>query len=254
MSSLAGKVAIVTGAAQGLGEADARVLVERGARVVMTDINDERGQAVAQAIGADYQHQDVSDEAGWDALMQHVMAQYGQLDVLVNNAGIAVIADIETTTTEQWRRTLAIHLDGTFFGCQRAVAAMAERGGAIINMSSVAALQGLSEYLAYSAAKGGIRSMTKSIAAYCKGKGFPIRCNSIHPGSISTPMVHAALEHSMGLKFDDAEDPEALRQQLGIGEPLDIANMVAFLASDEGKHLNGTELVVDNGATSLYSA
>ncbi len=252
MGSLEGKVAVVTGAAQGLGEADARVLAEQGARVIMTDINDDQGQAIAQQIGADYLNQDVSEEASWDRLMAHVSNNYDGLDVLVNNAGIAIIADIESTTTEQWRRTLSIHLDSTFWGCQKAVKAMKARGGSIINMSSVVALQGSADYLAYAAAKGGIRSMTKSIAAHCRAKGYKIRCNSVHPGSISTPMVHAALAHSAGIKFDEAEDPEALRLQLGIGEPLDIANMVAFLASDEAKHVNGAELVVDNGATSIF--
>ncbi len=128
---------------------------------------------------------------------------------------------------------------------------MKERGGSIINMSSVVALQGSADYLAYAAAKGGIRSMTKSVAAHCRRRGYPIRCNSIHPGVISTAMVHAALEHSSGLKFNEHEDPEALRQEMGIGEPLDIANMVAFLASDEAKHVNAAELVVDNGSTAV---
>jgi len=129
---------------------------------------------------------------------------------------------------------------------------MQARGGSIINMSSVVALQGSSEYLAYSAAKGAIRSMTKSIAAHCRAKGYPIRCNSVHPGSINTAMVHAALEHSAGIKLADAPDQEAMRLQLGLGEPLDIANMVLFLASDDAKHVNGTEMVVDNGATAIF--
>lgn len=249
---VSGKVAIITGAAQGLGAADARLLAAEGARVIMTDIDDNRGRALAQEIGADYRHQDVADENGWSELMAYVASEYGRLDVLVNNAGIAVIANIENTTTAQWRRTLAVHVDSTFFGCQHAVRMMQARGGSIINMSSVVALQGSSEYLAYSAAKGAIRSMTKSIAAHCQAKGYPIRCNSVHPGSINTAMVHAALEHSAGIKLADAPDQEAMRLQLGLGEPLDIANMVLFLASDDAKHVNGTEMVVDNGATAIF--
>ena len=251
MSSLQDKVVVVTGAAQGLGEADARVMAKRGARVVMTDINDDRGQSIAQEIGADYLHQDVSEESGWDGLMAHVQENHGRLDALVNNAGIAVIADIETTTTEQWKRTLDIHLNGAFWGCQHAIKAMKERGGSIINMSSIVSLQGYADYLAYGSAKGAIATMTKSIAAHCRNKGYNIRCNSVHPGSISTPMVHAALEHSMGIKFNELDDPEAKRLEMGLGEPNDIANMVAFLVSDEGKHINGAELVVDNGQSSL---
>ena len=130
---------------------------------------------------------------------------------------------------------------------------MKERGGSIINMSSVVALQGSADYLAYSAAKGAIRSMTKSIVSHCLRKGYPIRCNSVHPGSIDTPMVEAALAHSVGVKIAEAPDRQAMRKQLGIGEPEDIANMVAFLASDDAKHVNGAELVVDNGATANFA-
>ena len=170
--------------------------------------------------------------------------------MLVNNAGIAIVADIEQTTTQQWRDTLRVHLDGTFFGCHHAIPAMRESGGgSIVNMSSTAALVGIAPYLAYSAAKGGIRSMTKSIAAHCKAQGLPIRCNSVHPGSIHTPMVEHALSTLAGVDLAGAENPEAMRRALGIGEPLDVANMVLFLASDESKHVNGAEFVVDNADT-----
>jgi 3(or 17)beta-hydroxysteroid dehydrogenase len=172
------------------------------------------------------------------------------LDVLVNNAGIAHIANIESASTDQWHDILRVHLDGTFFGCRSAIPEMTKSGsGSIINMSSIAALVGLSSYLAYSTAKGGIRSMTKSIAIYCREQKNNIRCNSIHPGSISTPMVHAALETLSGINLMEQEDPEATRKAMGIGEPLDVANMVLFLASEESKHVNGAELVIDNGAT-----
>ena len=250
MGRLEGKVAIVTGGASGLGAADVRRMSEEGARVVMTDVNEEGGRAVAEAAGAQFFLQDVADEASWLRLIETVMTIYGRLDVLVNNAGIAVAQDIEQTTTETWRRTLAIHLDGTFFGCHYAIPAMKESGGgSIINMSSTAALIGIPPFLAYSAAKGGIRAMTKSIAVHCRAKGYGIRCNSIHPGSIDTPMVHAALANTRGMNISDAKDPEALRKSLGLGEPNDVANMVVFLASDESKHINGAELVIDNGDT-----
>ena len=168
----------------------------------------------------------------------------------MNNAGIAPIATIESTTTEVWRRVLGIHLDATFWGCQSAIALMKKTGGgSIVNMSSTAALIGLGPYLAYSAAKGGIRSMTKSIAIHCRQEGLGIRCNSVHPGSISTPMVHKALKSLTGTDLMAEEDPEKARLALGIGEPEDVANMVLYLLSDESKHVTGAEMVVDNGDT-----
>ena len=161
-----------------------------------------------------------------------------------------MIADLLRTTTEIWRRTLAVHLDGTFFGCRAAVPAMKQGGGgSIINMSSTAALVGIAPYFAYSAAKGGIRSLTKSIAVDCRERKNGIRCNSIHPGSIDTPMVQAALEGLQGVKLQDEADRDAIRISMGLGEPNDVAYMVLFLASDESKHVTGAELVVDNGDT-----
>ncbi len=253
MGRVAGKVGLVTGAAQGLGEADARRLVEEGAQVVITDIDDDRGRAVAAEIGADYQHLDVSDADAWQMVMAEVLGRHGRLDILVNNAGIAIIKNIENTTVEEWRRTLAVHLDGAFFGCQQAVAAMRETGGSIVNISSITALQAPAEYLAYAAAKGGIRTLTKSVAAHCKAKGYPIRCNSIHPGLIHTAIVEAAVRHSAGVELANAEDPAAIRREMGIGMPVDVANLVLFLASDESRHINGAELVVDDGATAVLA-
>jgi 3(or 17)beta-hydroxysteroid dehydrogenase len=243
-------VVLVTGAASGLGLADARMLVAQGARVIMSDIDQERGAALAQELGADFLHQDVADEQRWGEIMSDIQARFGRLDGLVNNAGIAPIADIENTTTATWRTTMAIHLDATFFGCQAAIRLMKESGGgSIVNMSSTAALVGIPDYLAYSAAKGGIRSMTKAIAIHCRRQRYGIRCNSVHPGSINTPMVQEALRELMDVDLNAAEDPERLRRKLGVGEPDDVANMVTFLLSDQSKHINGAEMVVDNGDT-----
>lgn len=250
MTRVEGKVAIVTGAASGLGAADARLLAAEGAEVILTDVNESAGKELAVAIGGEFVAQDVSDEDGWPRLVDHVMARHGRLDVLVNNAGIAFIANIEQTTTEIWRKTLAVHLDGTYFGCRYALPAMqASGGGSIINMSSTAALVGIAPYFAYSAAKGGIRSLTKSMAAHCRASKNGIRCNSVHPGSIDTPMVEAALEGLVDVKLREHEDREASRIAMGLGEPRDVAYMVLFLASDESKHVNGAEMVVDNADT-----
>lgn len=250
MGRVEGKVAIVTGAASGLGEADARLLAREGAQVVITDINASAGQKVADEIGAHFVEQDVSVEETWPALVGEVMERHGQLDVLVNNAGIAIIANVEQTTTEIWRRVLSIHLDGTYFGCRYALPALAEgNGGSIINMSSTAALVGNAPYFAYSAAKGGIRSLSKSVAAHCRGTKNGVRCNSVHPGSIDTPMVEEAIAKLGGVVLSEVEDREAMRRKMGIGEPDDVAYMVLFLASDESKHVTGAELVVDNATS-----
>ncbi|HSG88940.1 MAG TPA: SDR family oxidoreductase [Pseudomonadales bacterium] len=260
MGRVEGKVCIVTGAAQGLGAADARLLAAEGARVILTDIDAEAGQATAAAIGGDVRFlvHDVADEARWIEVVDDVLATEGRLDVLVNNAGIAPIADVEHTSTEVWRRTMAIHLDGTFFGCKHGIEAMKQSapdsgkhsgGGSIINMSSTAALVGIGPYFAYSAAKGGIRALTKSVAIHCRQARLGIRCNSVHPGSISTPMVHEAFRTLVGMDIVDVEDPEAKRIELGIGEPDDVAWMVVYLASDESRHVTGAEMVIDNGDT-----
>jgi len=248
MTGVKDKVVLITGAASGLGLADAQVLTEQGARVVMTDIDAERGGDLAAQIGAMFLPQDVADEARWAEVMEVVQAEYGRLDGIVNNAGIAPIADIETTTTDMWRKTLAIHLDGTYFGCRAAIKLMKESGGgSIVNMSSTAALVGIPDYLAYSAAKGGIRAMTKAIAVHCRRAKLRIRCNSVHPGSINTPMVQNAVKQLMDIDLDD--NAEKKRKAMGIGEPRDVAHMVVYLLGDESKHVNGTEMVIDNADT-----
>ena len=243
------KVVLITGAASGLGLAESRMLAAEGAHVVMTDIDEEAGAAHAADIGATFVTHDVSDEEAWARVMATVAERFGRLDGLVNNAGIAPIGDIEHTTTDVWRRTLAVHLDGTFFGCRHAIPLMKPTGGSIVNTSSTTALVGYAPYLAYSAAKGGIRSLTKAVAAHCRSQKLGIRCNSIHPGMIDTPMVQGAVRQLLGVDLAGAEDPEALRVRLGIGQPDDVAHLVVFLLADESKHLNGAELVIDDGST-----
>ena len=248
MTSVQDKVVLITGAASGLGLADAQVLSEQGARVVMTDIDAVRGADLAAQLGATFLRQDVADEGRWTEVMDIVKAEHGRLDGIVNNAGIAPIADIEATTTDMWRQTLAVHLDGTYFGCRAAIQLMKESGGgSIVNMSSTAALVGIPDYLAYSAAKGGIRAMTKAIAVHCRRAKLGIRCNSVHPGSINTPMVQNAVKQLMDIDLDD--NAEKKRKAMGIGEPQDVAHMVVYLLSDESKHVNGAEMVVDNADT-----
>ncbi|MRV71666.1 SDR family oxidoreductase [Duganella sp. FT92W] len=233
MKRVDGKVVLVTGAASGLGRADALLLAREGAHIVVSDINEEAGRQVALECGGVFVRHDVTSEADWRRVVAVAVERYGRLDVLVNNAGIVIPANIETTTLEQYRLLNAIHAEGTFLGCQAALGAMKERGGAIINIASITALRGSPQVLAYAAAKGAIRSLSQSVAAHCIDKGYPVRCNAIFPGVMATPLVIAVVGENYP----------------GAGQPDDVANMVLFLASDESRFVNGAEFVVDNGAS-----
>lgn len=250
MGRVEGKVALVTGAASGLGLADARRLAEEGASVVLTDINEagaEAAERIASETGAQtlFLQQDVTDPERWKAVIEETEARFGGLDILVNNAGIVIVATPETTTLEQFRLANAVMNEGVFLGCQAALPALKRRGGgAIINMSSVASHLGYPVFFAYSAAKGAVRSMTKSLAVHCQMNGYNIRVNSIHAGAIDTPMIHDSFSQ-LGM---DVPDPEADNPEdpVGIGKPEDVANLVLYLASDESRFVNGAELMVDN--------
>ncbi len=247
MGRVDGKVVIVTGAASGLGLADAEHLAAEGAKLVLTDINDEAGEALAEKLRAGgseaiYLHQDVRDEARWDEVVAETEKQFGRLDGLVNNAGVVLIAMPEQTTLEQFRFVNAVMNEGVFLGCKAAMPLMRKSGGgSIVNMSSVASHIGFPVFFAYSAAKGAVRAMTKALAVTSQMQGDKIRFNSIHAGAIDTPMVKTANE-ALGIE-PDPEDP------VGIGAPSDVAHMVVYLISDESRFVNGAELVIDNALT-----
>ncbi len=250
MSRVSGKIVMITGAASGLGKADAWKLAEEGATVILTDINDE-GEALAREIQeatgqtTRFFHQDVSDEDRWQEIMDRIVDEFGGLDVLINNAGVAHITTPESTTLEEFRKTNAVMSEGVFLGCRAAIPAMKRRGGgSIINMASIASHLGYPVYFAYSAAKGAVRSMTKVVAAHCQSKGYNIRCNSVHPGAIDTPMVHSNFA-ALGMEPPDPDkyDPS---NPVGVGKPEDVANLVLYLASDESRFMNGAELLLDN--------
>jgi|TARA_B110000483_G_scaffold6401_1_gene7552 3(or 17)beta-hydroxysteroid dehydrogenase len=247
MGRVTDKVAIITGAASGLGLASARRLAEEGARVVLADINLEQGQAVADEIpGARFEHLDVTREANWIALIDKVIADVGRLDILLNCAGIVRLASIEDTTEEIWRQINAVGTDGTFFGCKHALRVMKSAGrGSIINMCSTASIQGGPMIFAYAASKSAIRGMTKSVAVLSAQHGYGVRCNSVHPGNMRTPMLEGMKE------IVRENDPEAAKamENVWVGEPVDVANMVLFLASDESVAVNGAAMVVDNTTT-----
>lgn len=246
MSRLKGKVCIVTGAASGLGAADARMMSAEGARVVLTDVNVEQGQKLAMGIEhAIFVKHDVRSEADWQAVIAKTLETFGRLDVLVNNAGMVTFGTVEETTLEQFRLINSVMSEGTFLGCKYAIPVMAKSGGgSIINVSSVAAIKGISPVFAYTAAKGAILSMTRSVAAHCHEQGNKVRCNSILPGAHETPMTAAAIS-----ALDASAAGLMEIQNNGQGQPEDVGNLVVFLASDESRHITGTQLVIDNGET-----
>lgn len=247
MGRVEGKVCLVTGGASGLGRADCIRLAEEGAKVMVTDVNVEGGEETANLAGenAIFLRQDVANESEWQSTIAKTVDHFGKLNVLVNNAGIVIVETVESTTTDQWRFAQSVMTDGVFFGCKYGIGAIKENGemGSIVNVSSTAAFLGYPVFFAYAAAKGAVRSMTKSVAVHCQMSGYPIRCNSIHPGSIDTPMVASASAQVGPPPAPVANTPPGP----GLGEPIDVANTVLFLASDESKFINGAEILIDNG-------
>jgi len=246
MGKMDGKVALITGGASGLGAEDARVLARERAKVVITDVQDDLGAQVAAEIpGCIYLHHDVRDEARWHEVVAETVRTFGRLDTLVNNAGLVKFGTVEDLSYADFKLQTEVMLDGTFLGCRSAIPHMTKGGGgAIINMASVAALKGISTIPAYSAAKAGIIGMTRSIAIHCQEQKYRIRVNSLAPGGIVTPMTAQALAQ---LPADSAGLDQI--NNLGMGQPIDIANMVLYLASDDGRHITGTNIVIDNGET-----
>ena len=251
LDRLKNKVAIITGAAKGLGEANSRRFVSEGATVIMTDVDVENGKRVAAEIGdnAIFYKQDVRDEDGWIALVKRVMADHGRLDILVNNAGVVEAGTIGTQSAEDYHFVMQVSADGTFFGCKHAIPAMKKTGGSIINMASIASVQGAPNVIAYCAAKGAVESLSRGIAAHCANNKLKIRCNSIHPAAILTPMVESMPEKIAKAKLDN--NNPSMANAMKLGEPSDVANMVLFLASDESKHISGTRMVIDNGLSTV---
>ena len=249
MGRLEGKTALVTGAASGIGLQTSIRLAEEGARVMMTDINLEEGlqQAEKPGVNATFLKLDITEEEEWISVLDETVKRFDRLDILVNSAGMVLIADVEQITLEDWRKVHAVNLDGTFLGCKHGVRVMKEFGaGSIINLSSVSGMIGGFNLAAYNSSKGAVRMLTKSVALHCARAGYGIRCNSIHPTFIETPMLESMIR--------DSPDPEKARQTLvrqvplrRIGKPDDVANMIVYLASDESTFVTGTEMVIDGG-------
>lgn len=249
MGRVQDKVAIVTGAASGVGKEDAILLAKEGAKVVLTDLNEKDGSAIAAKIGesALFLKHDIASEEDWKRVVAATEEKFGGLDILVNNAAILMQGTIEDTSLDTWQKVQRVNSDGYFLGCHYGYAAMKKRGGgSIINMSSMAAIGGVSSFCAYSASKGAVAAMTRSIAAYSRFNHIPIRCNSIHPDGIKTPMVfNLPRDPKKASTVREMNDPK--RVMARFCEPTDIANLVLFLASDESRFINGSEYRIDNG-------
>lgn len=252
---LQGKITLITGAARGIGAAIARAFVAEGAFVYVTDIDGTTGEALSASLGdhSQFLTLDVRDEAQWQQVSTHILAERGPLDVLVNNAGITgfeggfVPHDPEHVTLADWHAVHATNLDGTFLGCKYAILSMKHRGtGSIINLSSRSGLVGIPTAAAYASSKAAVRNHSKTVALYCAQQGWKIRCNSLHPAAILTPMWEPMLgsgferEHNMAMLVKDTP----LRR---FGTPEEVAAVAVLLASDEASYITGAEFTIDGG-------
>lgn len=268
MPDLSGKAAIVTGCASGIGAATVRRLVADGAQVLGTDINASAGAALCAEVGAHFAEQDVSDRARWNDIVAEAVQTFGRLDILVNNAGIVSGgndgASIGEVDDETWDQVLAVNLTGTMAGCRAAIPEMAKNGaksaansaaksgggagGAIINIASTTALAPLPTDVGYSASKGAVRVMSKSIATWCAQQQNGIRCNTVIPGATETGILDATEVEMPGFKAAVAATSPMNR----LADPAETAAAIAFLASDECPFMTGAEMLVDGGALSIH--
>ncbi|MEU4422546.1 glucose 1-dehydrogenase [Actinoplanes sp. NPDC024001] len=249
MGRLDGKVALITGGARGMGKAHARHFVAEGARVVVGDVLDDRGQAVADGLGADrcrFVHHDVTSEAEWAAAVAATLSAFGRVDVLVNNAGILRHAPVAEMEPAEFRQVIEVNLIGTWLGIRQVAPAMTTAGGgSIVNISSIEGFAGAAGLSAYSASKFGVRGLTRSAAQELGPLG--IRVNSVHPGGVMTSMALSAAQTMTGV------DPTGFLKALPIArfaEPVEISRLVAFLASDESSYTTGAEFLADGGLLS----
>lgn len=246
-SRLEGKVALITGGARGMGASEAQLFIDEGARVIITDILDEDGKKTAARLSSDgnnciFLHHDVTSESDWDAVLKESLSTFGQIDVLVNNAGIFERGTVLDTSLAMFERTMDINVTGVFLGMKTVAPHMVQRKtGSIINISSVAGLNGTPGFLAYGASKWAVRGMTKGVAKELAP--FGVRVNSIHPGIIDTPMLQTFDAAGEGVR-------EAVRTRIPLGyeaEPIHVARLALYLGSDDSAYSTGSEFIVDGG-------
>lgn len=249
---IAGRIALITGGASGLGLATARLFLAEGATVVISDIDAAAGERAASELGAGchFVAHDVSDESAWQGVVADTVARCGGLHLLVQSAGIGLSKNVTEITLEEWRRVHAIDLDGVFLGCKHAIPAMAASGGgAIVNISSIAGIIAGHNMAAYNSAKAGVRHLSKSVALYCARAGNGIRCNSVHPTFVDTPILD---KYKQRFGADEALAKLARQVPLGrVGQPREVAYPILFLCSEEASFITGAELAIDGGISAM---
>jgi 3(or 17)beta-hydroxysteroid dehydrogenase len=252
---LKGKVALITGGASGLGANAAILMAQEGASIVVADIAADRGKAVADKLGSagHFVKLDVTSEDNWKAAIRETVDKFGALHVLLNSAGIGLSKTVEEITLEEWRKVHAIDLDGVFLGCKHGVAEIKKHtsrlGGSVINISSISGIIAGANMAAYNSAKAGVRLLSKSVALHCAKSGYNIRCNSVHPTFIDTPILD---------KYRDRFGQDVMQQKLGrqvpigrLGRPEEVGWALVFLASDESSFMTGSEVIIDGGISAM---
>ena len=256
MSRVENKVAIVTGAASGLGFAAAQKLMDEGAKVLLTDINEEVINSMPERLSNYSETQfhtavhDVANEESWINVIENAENHFGKINVLVNSAGISLGADVVSTDFEIWKKVHQVNLDSVFLGCKYAVPIMSKSGqGSIINLSSISGIVAGWNTAAYNSSKAGVRLLSKSVALYCAKKGYDVRCNSVHPAFVDTPILDPLKQ-----AFGEENAVAKLSRQIPmnkIGDTDDVSYAILYLASDESKFMTGTEIVLDGGLSAM---
>ena len=255
MSRVDGKVCLITGGARGLGLAAAQCLLDAGAKVVITDLDVAEGQAAVRKLDPSgervmFARHDVTSESDWAGVLDMAEQHFGAIDVLVNNAGIALLGTIETLSFADWRKTQAVNLDAVFLGTQQGIARMKQRGGAIINVASIEGLLGEPIIVAYNASKAGVRLLTRAAAIHCAREGYPVRINALCPGFAETQLVAGAMGTLSPEEAEAFVGKTLARIPMGrFAQPAKIARAVVFLASDDASYMTGSDMVVDGGMT-----